>query len=78
METKSRWPELFAETVEIDVRMRDGPAFAKEPYLHSFRMPLAWAAPIPDGWRDGSRNECEWRCGIGEHTGEPVRFVYGP
>ena len=41
VETKRRWPGLFAEAVEIDARMRGGLAFAKEPYLHSLRMPLA-------------------------------------
>ena len=39
VETKRRWPGLFAEAVEIDARMRDGLAFAKEPYLHMLRMP---------------------------------------
>lgn len=34
------WPDLFDEAVEIDAKMRDGLAFAKEPYLHSLRMPL--------------------------------------
>ena len=40
VETKGRWPEMFAEAVEIDARLRDGLAFAKEPYLHSLRLPL--------------------------------------
>ena len=30
VETKHRWPELFAEAVETDAKMRDGLAFAKE------------------------------------------------
>ena len=33
VETKRRWPELFAEAVEIDANMRGRLAFAKEPYL---------------------------------------------
>ena len=43
VETKRRWPELFAEAVEIDAKLRDGLAYVKEPYLHSKRMPLAQA-----------------------------------
>ena len=39
VETKRRWPELFAELVEIDARIRTGLAFAKEPYLHSLKIP---------------------------------------
>ena len=31
VETKRRWPELFAEAVQIDANMRGGLAFAKEP-----------------------------------------------
>ena len=48
VETKRRWPELFAEAVEIDARLRDGLAFAKEPYLHSTRMPLAEAVALDE------------------------------
>ena len=70
VETKRRWPELFAEAVEIDDRMRNGLAFAKEPYLHSLRMPLADAVALDeetlgaDGLRDGVGNECEGHCGV--------------
>ena len=70
VETKRRWPELFAEAVEIDDRMRNGLAFAKEPYLHSLRMPLAEAVALDeetlgaDGLRDGVGNECEGHCGV--------------
>ncbi len=70
VETKRRWPELFAEAVEIDDRMRGGLAFAKEPYLHSLRMPLAEAVALDeealgaDGLRDGFGNECEGHCGV--------------
>ena len=70
VETKRRWPELFAEAVEIDDRMRGGLAFAKEPYLHSLRMPLAEAVALDeanlgaDGLRDGFGNECEGHCGL--------------
>ena len=65
VETKRRWPELFAEAVEIDARLRDGLAFAKEPYLHALRMPLAEAVTLDeakmgeDEQRDGFGNECE-------------------
>ena len=70
VETKRRWPELFAEAVQIDARLRDGLAFAKEPYLHSIRMPLAEAVTLDeaklgaDGQRDAFGNECEGHCGV--------------
>ena len=70
VETKRRWPELFAEAVEIDARLRDGLAFAKEPYLHALRMPLAEAVTLDeakmgeDEQRDGFGNECEGHCGV--------------
>ena len=70
METKHRWPELFAEAVEIDDRLRDGLAFAKEPYLHSLRMPLAEAVTLDEAklgansQRDAFGNECEGHCGV--------------
>ena len=60
---------LFAEAVEIDARLR-GLAFAKEPYLHTVRMPLAEAVALDeaelgtDGQRDGFGNECEGHCGV--------------
>ena len=63
VETKRRWPELFAEAVEIDDRLRDGLAYVKEPYLHSLRMPLAQAVALDeagmgtDGQRDGFGND---------------------
>ena len=70
VETKRRWPELFAEAVEIDGRMRDRLALDKTPYLHSQRMPLAEAVALDeaalgaDGLRDGFGNECEGHCGV--------------
>ena len=70
VETKHRWPELFAEAVEIDADMRDGLAFAKEPYLHSLRMPLDDAVSLDeeklrsDGQTDGFGNQCEGHCGV--------------
>ncbi len=70
VETKRRWPDLFAEAVEIDAKMRGGLAFAKEPHLHSLRMPLAEAVALDegalgaDGLRDGFGNECEGHCGV--------------
>ena len=70
VETKRRWPGLFAEAVEIDADMRDGLAFAKEPYLHSLRMPLDEAVALDDeklraeGRKDGFGNECERHCGV--------------
>ena len=73
VETKRRWPDLFAEAVQIDANLRDsnrGLAFAKEPYLHSRRLPLAQAVSLDeaevgaDGQRDGFGNECEGHCGV--------------
>ena len=70
VETKRRWPQLFAEAVAIDTKLRDGLAFAKEPYLHSLRMPLAEAVALDEaqlaagGQEDGFGNECEGHCGV--------------
>ena len=70
VETKRRWPELFAEAVEIDDRIRGGLALEKTPYLHTLRMPLAEAVALDeetlgaDGLRDGFGNECEGHCGV--------------
>ena len=44
VETKRRWLELFAEAVDIDANIRGKLAFAKEPYLHPRRVPLALVA----------------------------------
>ena len=70
VETKRRWPELFAEAVEIDARIREGLALGKTPYLHSLRMPLDQAVALDEaqlgagGQRDGFGNECEGHCGL--------------
>ena len=70
VETKRRWPELFAEAVEIDARLRDGLAYVKEPYLHSQRVPLDEAVARDEaelgvgGQADGFGNECEGHCGV--------------
>lgn len=40
VDTNWRWLNLFAEAVESDTKMQDGPTFAKEPYLHSQRITL--------------------------------------
>ena len=70
IETMRKWPELFAEAVATDTRLRDGLAFAKEPYLHSLRMPLAEAVALDqvelatDEQADGFGNECEGHCGV--------------
>ena len=67
---KARWPELFAEAVEIDDNLRGKLAFAKEPYLHPLRLPLGEAVAIDetqlrDGLhQDGYGNECEGHCGV--------------
>ena len=70
VETKRRWPELFAEAVEIDARLRGGLALNKTPYLHMLRMPLGQAVALDeaemglDGMSDGFGNECEGHCGV--------------
>ena len=63
VETKRRWPELFAEAVEIDARLRGGLAFAKEPYLHTLRMPLAEAVALDEAelGTDGQRGRVRQR-----------------
>ena len=70
VETMRRWPELFAEAVEIDASLRGGLAFVKEPYLHPRRIPLAEAVMRDEaelesvGQGDGFGNECEGHCGV--------------
>ena len=73
VETKRRWPDLFAEAVQIDANLRDpnrGLTLDKTPYLHSQRLPLAEAVALdeaemePDGQGDGFGNECEGHCGV--------------
>ena len=69
-ETKRRWPDLFAEAVEIDSNMRGKLAFAKEPYLHQLRIPLAEAVALDEvelranGHADAFGNECQGYCGV--------------
>ena len=55
-ETKRRWPKLFAEVVEIDSNLRGKLAFAKEPYLHPRRMPLAQAVNLDEAGLRAARN----------------------
>ena len=70
VETMRRWPKLFAEAVEIDTSMRGSLAFAREPYLHPRRVPLAEAMRLDQAEmgagrsRDGFVNECEGHCGV--------------
>ena len=70
VETKRRWPELFAEAVQIDASLRRGLALDKTPYLHARRVPLAQAVAVDethlgdDGQADGFGNECEGHCGV--------------
>ncbi len=70
VETKRRWPELFAEAVEIDAGLRSGLALDKTPYLHRQRMPLAEAVALDEaelgaeGHSDEFGNECEGHCGV--------------
>lgn len=70
IETKRRWPDLFAEAVEIDTNMRRRLPFAKEPYLHSLRMPLDQAVARDEAQMgfgqqgDGFGNECEGHCSV--------------
>ncbi len=70
VETKRRWPELFAEAVQIDANLREGLALDKTALLHSLRMPLAQAVALDEaawgdnGQADGFGNECEGHCGV--------------
>ena len=69
METKERWPELFAEAMEIDANLRGRLGFVKEPYLHPRRIPLAEAAARDEAETvlplvDGFGNECQGHCGV--------------
>ena len=70
VETKRRWPELFAEAVKIDERMRHGLALDKTPYLHVSRMPLDEAVALDEAVLEAGRqadefgNECEGHCGV--------------
>ena len=70
VETKRRWPRLFAEAAEIDLKLRDGLAFAKEPYLRPRRTTLAEAGRLDEaelgsgGQSDSFDNECEGHCGV--------------
>ena len=70
VETKRRWPELFAEAVKIDDKLRGGLAYVKDPYLHTLRIPLARAVSQDEaslasvGSADGFGNECEGHCGV--------------
>ena len=70
VETKRRWPELFAEAVQIDASLRRGLTLDKTPYLHARRVPLAQAVALDeahlgdDGQADGFGNECEGHCGV--------------
>ena len=56
--------------MEIDANLRGKLAFAKKPYLHPLRIPLAEAVRQDDaalgaeGQSDGFRNECEGHCGV--------------
>ena len=70
VETKRRWPELFAEAVETDAKLRSGLALDKTPFLNRQRMPLAEAVAVDeaeigaDEQVDGFGNECEGHCGV--------------
>ena len=70
VETKQRWPDLFAEAVEMDAKLRAGLAYVKEPYLHPLRVPLERAVALDEtrlgtgGEADGFGNECEGHCGV--------------
>ena len=63
-ETKRRWPELFAEAVEIDARLRNRLALDNTAYLHMLRMPLDEAEMGRGGQADGFGNECEGHYGV--------------
>ena len=66
IETKRRWTELFAETVDIETNMR----CRLKPYLHSLRMLLDEAVALDEAQMgsvqqvDGFGNKCEGHCGV--------------
>ena len=63
------WSDPLAAEVEIDANLWGRLTFAKEPHLHSRRIPLAEAvwldqAELGTGKeRDGFVNECDGHCG---------------
>ena len=51
VETKRRWPGMFAEAVEIDTNLQGWLAFDKEPYLHPCGcLSPRRSAPTRRGW----------------------------
>ena len=70
VETKRRWPELFAEAVEIDARLRNRLALDNTLYLHMLRMPLAEVVALDEaemgrgGQAGGFGNECKGHCSV--------------
>ena len=52
----------------MDSNMRGKLAFAKEPYLHPLRIPLAEAVSLDEAGpmqeRDAFGNECQGYCGV--------------
>ena len=48
VESKHRWPNLFAEAIQIDANIREGLAYVKEPYLHTRRTPLNQAVALDE------------------------------
>ena len=69
LETKERYPEVFADLVEIDANLRDsGLRYAREAYLHPARLPLDEAVELAAAQGrfeiDGFGNECEGHCGV--------------
>ena len=70
VETKRRWPELFAEAVEIDSNLRCGLPLYKTPYLHAQCIPLTEAVTLDEAQlraheqADGFGNECEGHGGV--------------
>ena len=58
VDTKRRFPEVFAEAVETDTRMLSRLALDNKPYLHIQRMLLAQAVALDETnlGADGQRN----------------------
>ena len=68
IETRDRYPDLFAEAVHVDAMLRAGQLrYDKTPYLHPRRVPLQEAIALDEREmddRDGFGNECEGHCGL--------------
>ena len=71
LDTKRRYPAIFAELVEIDDNLRvSGLRYSRDAYLHRSRRPLDQAVALTEAQKtlwpeaDGFGEECEGHCGV--------------